>query len=353
MRLICVEEHAVDREIAEAAGPRLDAEAPYMRLQAAPGVGERPRDSGIRSQVHEMADALRLGGDLGDGRLRQMDEHGIDMQIVSYSSPAQLVPTGRAVPLARAANDRLAAAVAAAPHRLQGLAALPWQDPQAAADEARRAVTELGLCGVLILGRPDDGFLDAARHMDVLTAIADLGVPLFLHPFHPVPGVQASYYAGLRPQVSAQMSLGAWGWHHEAGVHLLRLILSGVFERLPGLQIVSGHWGEMVPFFLHRLDQILPVWLTGLQDTVSDIYRRHVWVTPSGIFDKAHFNFVRTTVGLDRIVWSVDYPFLGLDGTRAFLGELALPEADLRAVTHTNAERLFSLPSTPKVRGVP
>lgn len=345
MKLICVEEHAVDRAIDEAASDRLDQEAPYLRLQGASGGAAAPNNSTVRPLTVDGAEAIRLGSDLGAGRIQQMDEHGIDMQIVSYSDATQLVPGDQAVALARSANDRLAAAVAAHPDRLQGLAALPWQAPRDACAEAERAVTELGLRGVLILGRPGDDFLDAPRYADTLRTIDSLGVPLYVHPNVPVLAVQQAYYAGLGDEVSAHLSVSGWGWHHEAGVQLLRMILSGVFDRLPGLQVISGHWGEMVPFFLQRLDQVLPSSLTGLQQTISDTFRRNVWVAPSGIFHKAHFNFVREVVGLDRIVWAVDYPYLELEGTRAFLDELDLSESEMHQITHANAERLFHLPA--------
>jgi uncharacterized protein len=341
MTLICIEEHAIDQSIAEAAGPVLAREAPYMRMQSAssspmrPGPGRRP--------AVDIREALRLGADLGEERIRRMDEHGIDMQIVSWTSPIQLVPDDQAIGLCRAANDRLAQAVAAHPDRLQGMAALPWQLPAAAVDELDRAVTGLGLRGVLILGRPGAGFLDDPVYQPVLDQIAALRVPLYVHPFHPIPQVQQSYYAGFNDKVTAELSLGAWGWHHEAGIHVLRLILAGVFERLPGLQVISGHWGEMVPFYLSRLDDVLSPGDTRLSRTITEVYRSNVWVTPSGMFHRPQFDFVRAVVGLDRLIWSVDYPFLHLDGTRDFLDELDLTPEEREKITHLNAERLFRL----------
>ncbi|SFW70807.1 amidohydrolase family protein [Amycolatopsis australiensis] len=341
MTLICIEEHAVDRSIAEAAAPVLDREAPYLRRQSSsaspvrPGPGRRP--------AVDMAEAVRLGADLGPDRVRRMDEHGIDLQIVSWTSPIQLVPADRALPLCRSVNDRLARAVAARPDRLQGMAALPWQDPAAAVDELDRAVTELGLRGVLLLGRPGAGFLDDPRYLPVLERIAALEVPLYVHPFHPLPQVQQAYYAGFGEKVTAELSLGAWGWHHEAGVHVLRLILAGVFERLPQLQVISGHWGELVPFHLSRLDDVLSPGDTGLSRTITEVYRSNVWVTPSGMFHRPQFDFVRAVVGLDRVIWSADYPFLRLDGTREFLGELDVTPEEREKITHVNAERLFRL----------
>jgi predicted TIM-barrel fold metal-dependent hydrolase len=342
MTLICIEEHAVDQAIAEAAGPILAREASYMRAQSSssspvrPGPGRRPA-----VDIHE---AVRLGADLGQDRIRRMDEHGIDLQIVSWTSPIQLVPGDRAIALCRSVNDRLSEAVAAHPDRLQGLAALPWQRPAAAVDELDRAVTGLGLRGVLILGRPGAGFLDDPVYRPVLERIAALRVPLYVHPFHPVPQVQESYYAGFSEKVSAEFSLGAWGWHHEAGIHVLRLIFAGVFERFPDLQVISGHWGEMVPFYLSRLDDVLSPGDTGLSRTITEVYRSNVWVTPSGMFHRPQFDFIRAVVGLDRVIWSADYPFLHLDGTRQFLDDLDVTPGEREKITHGNAERLFRLP---------
>lgn len=341
MTLICIEEHAVDPAIAEAAGPALAREAPYMRLQSSssspvrPGPGRRP--------AVDIQEAFRLGADLGAERLRRMDEHGIDVQVVSWTSPIQLVPGDQAVELCRSANDRLAKAVAAHPDRLQGFAALPWQRPDAAVEELDRAVADLGLRGVLIVGRPGTGFLDDEAYQPVLDRIAALGVPLYVHPYHPVPQVQQAYYAGFNDKVTAELSLGAWGWHHEAGIHVLRLVLAGVFERLPGLQVISGHWGEMVPFYLSRLDDVLSPGDTGLSRTITEVYRSNVWITPSGMFHRPQFDFVRAVVGLDRVIWSVDFPFLHLDGTREFLDELDITAEEREKITHLNAERLFRL----------
>jgi len=342
MKLICIEEHAIDRPIAQAARPVLQCEAPYMGLQSSPdAILETPPAD--RPSLVEFSEAVKLADDLGDGRIRHMDEHGIDMQIVSYSSPIQLVPQEEAVTIARAANDRLAAAVAANPSRLRGFAALPWQNPHAAVDELDRATGELGLRGVMLAGRPGETFLDDGRYAPVLQRLNDLGLPLYLHPFYPLPQVQQAYYAGFRPEVSAMFSLGGWGWHHEAGIHVLRLILSGVFERYRDLQVISGHWGEMVPFYLQRLDDLLPPKLTGLSTTITDTYRNHVWVTPSGMFNEPHFEFIRAVIGIDRLIWSVDYPYLSLDGTRKFLDNLPITEDEAHQLAHRNAERLFRL----------
>jgi predicted TIM-barrel fold metal-dependent hydrolase len=342
MKLICIEEHAVDPEIGKAAQPALDVEAPYMGLVSSANAASTPRNS-HRPTLVRMDEALRLGTDLGEGRIRHMDEQGIDMQVVSYSSPAQLAPHDQAVPLTRAANDRLAEAITAHPGRLSGFAVLPWQDPGAAAAELDRAVTRLGLKGALIMNRPGPTFLDDPKYAPVLQKLNDLRVPLYVHPSHPLPQVQQAYYSGFSPEVTAQFSIAGWGWHHEAGVHVLRLILSGAFEKFPGLQVISGHWGEMVPFYLQRLDDVIPPKVTGLPHTISETYRSHVWVTPSGLFNLPHFEFIHTVIGADRIIWSVDYPYLTLDGTREFIDKLPVGDDDKDKITHRNAEKLFQL----------
>lgn len=342
MKIICIEEHAVDLDIVRASQPALRKQAPYFEHNGSTNASRRPRNPHRPTRM-PMTEAVALASDLGESRIREMDAQGIQMQVVSYTAPAQLVPAGEAVLLTRTANDRLAQAIARHPGRLSGFAALPWQDTRAAVDELSRSVHELGLKGVLLLGRPGEAFLDDPRYLPVLEKMHQLQVPLYVHPFHPVLAVQSSYYSGFSPEVSAELSLGAWGWHHEAGVHVLRLILSGLFEKLPNLRVISGHWGEMVPFYLERLDFVLPPELTSLPRTVSDYYRSNVWVTPSGMFDMPHFEFIHKVLGPDRVIWSTDYPYLTMDGAREFLLSLPIPEADRERIAHRNAQELLGL----------
>lgn len=265
MRIICIEEHALDPDIAKAAQPALQVEAPYIGLQSSvprPHLAERP-------SAVTMKEAVALGGDIGQGRIKAMDDYGIQMQVVSWVSPAQLVPADQAVSLTQAANDRLAKAIRANPTRLSGFAVLPWQQPAAAAAELDRSVSDLGLKGALLAGRPGATFLDDPQYAPVLQKLSDLQVPLYVHPFSPLPHVHEAYYSGFSPLVSAEFSLSAWGWHNEAGIHVLRLILSGTFEKFPALQVISGHWGEMVPFYLQRLDDVMPPKVTGLSGTTG------------------------------------------------------------------------------------
>jgi predicted TIM-barrel fold metal-dependent hydrolase len=202
MRLICIEEHATDAAIDKAARPGILAEAPYFGLMDTANAASAPRTP-HRPTMVALPEALELAADLGDGRIKHMDEQGIDMQVVSFGSIAQLAPADQSVALTRAANNRLAAAIAANPDRLSGFAVLPWQDPQAAAAELDRSVSELGLKGVLLIGRPGATFLDDPKYAPVLKKLSDLNVPLYAHPGIPLPDVQRAYYTGFSDEVSA------------------------------------------------------------------------------------------------------------------------------------------------------
>lgn len=343
MKIICVEEHTIDLPIVEAARPASLAEAGYMADWGS-RFTDRPDSFGDNlPHLQAPSSAVSLARDMGEGRITEMDKHGIDMQVVSYSSPLQLVPKDQAVQLARAANDRLAAACNANPSRLRGFATLPWQDPEAAAAELERAVKELRFVGTLLVGRPDETFLDDPRHEPVLAKLNELEVPIYVHPGFPLPQVREPYYGGLGKEVSARLSLFGWGWHHEAGIQVIRMMLAGVFDRHPQLRVINGHWGEMVPFYLQRMDDMLPPEATGLSRTISQTYRDHVYVTPSGMLNAPHFEFVHKVMGADRMIYAIDYPYLTMTGARTFLEELNISQADKEKIAFRNAEKLLRL----------
>ena len=341
MRIIAIEEHAFDAGLAKASEGAQAAEAGYLKALGGEAAEEPPLTD--RPSLSPFREIPGRAFDMGDGRIAEMDAHGIDMQVLSYSNPAQLAPAGEAAGLARAANDRLAAAVRAHPDRLAGFAILPWQDPQAAAIELERSVKELGLKGTLIVGRPGQVFLDDERYRPVLAMLDGLRVPLYVHPGVPLPQVQQSYYGGLDEAVTARLSLFGWGWHAEAGIQVIRMILSGTFDRYPGLQVISGHWGEMVPFYLQRMDDAMPRSLTGLSRSITETYRSQVFVTPSGMLNLPHFRFIHEVLGADRIIYSVDYPYLTNTGAREFLERLPVGDEDKEKIAHRNAEALLGL----------
>ncbi len=342
MRIIAIEEHVVDASIATATRASQAAEAGYL-ADLATGTGDKPPPSASRPYLLPVREMAPRAADVGAGRIAEMDAHGIDMQVLSYSNPLQLAAADQGVELARAANDRLAAAVQAYPDRFAGFATLPWQDPQAAAAELERAVRELGLKGTLLVGRPGQTFLDDERYEPVLAKLDELKVPLYVHPGVPLPQVQQPYYGGLSKAVTARLSLFGWGWHAEAGIQVIRMILSGKFDKFPGLQVISGHWGEMVPFYLQRMDDTMPPDLTGLSRTITQTYRSQVYVTPSGMLNLPHFEFIHKVLGADRIIYAVDYPYLTNTGTRDFLEQLPVSQDDREKIAHRNAEKLLHL----------
>ena len=341
MKIICIEEHGVDGAIAAALRQAATPDHAYFADWGS-RVKDKPADDS-RPWLIPAADSVELGLNMGAGRMAAMDKSGIDVQFLSYSNPTQFAPAEKAVDLARAANDRLADAIRANPDRFSGFATLPWQNPSAAAEELERAVTQLGLAGTLLVGRPGATFLDDPRYEHVLAKLDELGVPIYVHPGLPLSQVREPYYGGLDKEVSARLSLFGWGWHNEAGIQVIRMILSGQFERFSKLQVISGHWGEMVPFYLQRMDDTIPQEATRLSRTITETYRQHVYVTPSGMLNLPHFEFIYKVLGADRIIYSVDYPYLTLDGARSFLESLPISEEDKEKIAHRNAENLFRL----------
>ncbi|WOB24513.1 MULTISPECIES: amidohydrolase family protein [Xanthomonas] len=343
MKLICVEEHVLDPAIGQAAQARVRAEAPYLADWGRRVVDGRQVTDPSRPHVIAPAESARKALEMGASRLADMDAAGIDMQVLSYGGFPQLLPAADAIALNCAANDRLAEAVQSHPTRYAGFATLPWQAPDAAARELERAVKELGLKGALINGRPGHTFLDDTRYAPILAALDALKVPLYIHPGLPLPAVQAPYYGGLDSELSARLSMFAWGWHNEAGIQVVRMLLAGVFDRHRNLQVISGHWGEMVPFFLQRLEDSIPQQAAGLERSIVQTYREHVYVSPSGMLTLPHFQFVYALMGAQRILYSIDYPYQSLDGARAFIDNLPISDAEKALIAHGNAARLLRL----------
>jgi uncharacterized protein len=282
--------------------------------------------------------------DLAAGRLADMDAHGIDLQVISHVAPAaQALKGAEAQAGAREANDLLAAAVRAHPDRLAGFATLPTGDPAAAADELERATGELGFVGGLVnstLGA-NGAFLDDGRFEPLLDRFERLDVPLYLHPAPPSAALSEALYSGLDPAVAARLATGAWGWHAETGLHVLRMIATGVFDRHPGLRLIIGHCGEMLPFMLARIDAMLRVDTIAL--TPSEYFARNIWVTTSGLFSIPPVMCTVQVLGVDRVLFSVDYPFGSNAAGRALLDTLPLSPDDVAKIAGGNAERVLRL----------
>jgi predicted TIM-barrel fold metal-dependent hydrolase len=281
--------------------------------------------------------------DVDEQRLRAMDEGGIDIQVLSVVAPgSQQVPTEAAAELSRALNDRCAEAVAAHPDRFNALASLPTQDPAAAIVEVKRAITELGFCGVVINGHTHGRFLDAPEFDELLTTIEELEAPIYLHPTYPPQQVAEVYFSGLPGQTGSALSTAAWGWHAETGLHVLRLAAAGVFARHPKLQIVVGHMGENLPFSLMRADRVLSR-ANPEAPSVAEVIREHVHITICGYTTTPPLLCALQVFGADRIMFSSDYPFGDPAEHSKFLAEAPISPADRHKIAYRNAQRLFRL----------
>ncbi len=331
MRTITLEEHYATPAFMEGPGRQLKEQA--QAAQAHPLVA-----AGIATLMDQLCN-------LGDRRIADMDAAGIDVQVLSLTSPGvdQLDAT-EAVTLARESNDQLAEAVRRHPSRFAGFTTLPTAVPATAADELERTVSEHGFKGAMINGHVKGRYLDDQFFWPILERAEALAVPLYLHPTPPPQSVIAASYVGnFAPGVTAGLSSAAWGWHIETAIHVLRLILSGAFDRYPGLQLIIGHLGETLPFMLPRLDLSLPPQVTKLDRPISAYLRENVHYTFSGFNYTATFLDLLLEIGVDRIMFSADYPYSSMEQARTFLDQLPVSPADKERIAHGNAERLLRL----------
>jgi len=282
--------------------------------------------------------------DLGTTRLRDMDAGDIDLQVISHTAAVMgSPPAEESVRLAQQANDQLATSVVAHPTRFAGFATLPMTHPEAAADELERAVRSLGFKGTMINGTTNGRFLDDPSFLPILERAVALDVPIYVHPGLPPAPVWEAYYSGFDPAVNFSLATAGWGWHSEVGIHALRLILAGVFDRLPSLQIIIGHMGEMLPFMLARIQDVLTPMAKQLQRPVPEYFLQNFSITTSGFFTNPPLLLALQIMGADRILFSVDYPYSTNEQGRAFLESASISPADKEKISHLNAERLLKL----------
>jgi predicted TIM-barrel fold metal-dependent hydrolase len=331
IRTITLEEHYATPAFMEGPGRQIkdQAQAAHAHPQVAAGIAQ-------------LFDQLC---DLDERRIADMDAAGIDVQVLSLTAPGvEQLDATEAVALARDANDRLAGAVRRHPSRFAAFAALPTAAPDAAADELERMVREHGFKGALINGHSRGRYLDDAFFWPFLERADALQVPLYLHPTPPPQEVIAASYAGnYAPEVTVGLATAAWGWHIDTAVHILRLILSGAFDRYPSLQFIIGHLGEGLPFMLPRLELALPTEVTKLDRPIGAYLRENLHYTFSGFNYLPTFLDLLLQVGVDRIMFSADYPYASMAAARTFLDQLPVSPADKERIAHGNAERLLRL----------
>jgi 2,3-dihydroxybenzoate decarboxylase len=312
-----LEEHYWDREVAQ----HFTERGPEMRNPA------------LQEQLY----------DLGAGRIQKMDEAGIDVQVLSHGAPSvQRMAADVAIPVSKRANDGLKQAIGAHPGRLEAFAVVPTSDAKAGADELERAVTKLGFKGGMLHGLTKEGqFLDLKQFWPIYERAQALDVPIYLHPAVPHRAVIDAYYRDYLEQFPGLMT-AAWGFTVETATQGIRLVLSGVFEAYPRLKIILGHLGESLPFSAWRIDMALA--RPGNRSSAfRDCFREHFWITTSGNFSTPALMCCLLEMGADRIMFSVDYPFVpNPPGVRWMEGLPVSPE-DKQKILSGNAKRLLRI----------
>ncbi len=314
--VIALEEHFVDPAVTAASGGGGAANSMYARLL--------PR-------LH----------DLGELRLKEMDEAGIDFQVISHGPSAiQQVPAELSVKIAKAANDLLHQAVLRHPKRFAGFAALPMPDPAAAADELERCVTRLGFKGAMIHGRTQGRFHDDRKFWPVFERAQALDVPIYVHPGPPHEAMAEAYYNDYVKDFPA-LSNAAWGYTIDTASQVLRLILSGLFEAYPRLNMIVGHLGEAMPFLVDRVDESINRGPKKI--AFKDIFCNNFYITTSGHFSTPALTCSLMEMGIDRVLFSIDWPFVENKPGTQWMEIVPLSREDKEKICNGNARRLLKM----------
>lgn len=328
MRVVALEEHFSVPAAVKRIDPAVIKRRGYQSRRVAP---DRPNP-------------LELLPEIGERRFKSMEEAGVTVQVLSNNGPGpDLVPGAEGVAMAREINDYLAGVIAQHPQRFAGFAVLPTQSPDACAVELERTVKQLKFVGAMVHGTTEGRFLDHPSYDGLLAAAVEIDVPIYIHPHLAPAPVREAYYAGLEQGAGRALEAAGWGWHSETAIHILRMVLAGTLDKHPKLKIIIGHMGEMLPVMLARIDQVFALDTGHLKRPVSRAILDQVWITTSGIFTEPPFLAALQTFGIDRIMFSVDYPY-ALDAKgREFLNGCALAPADMEKLTHGNADALLKL----------
>ncbi len=282
--------------------------------------------------------------DLGQERIAAMDAGAVDMQVLALpSSGFEKIPSDTATHVVHNANDELAEAIKRYPTRFAGFASLNLQDVSTAVREFERCIQQLGFHGAMIHGHTGGAFLDDARFLPIWEAASTLQVPIYLHPAPPPRPVFEAYYTALPGDCGQALSINGWGWHAELGMHVLRLILSGLFDRFPAQQVIIGHMGEDLPFSLVRAATVLGPAAKHLKRPIAEYFHSNIHVTSSGYFSQPPFLCALQVVGIDRLMYSVDYPFSANTTGKAFLDAISVSPSDREKFMGGNAQRLLKL----------
>jgi 2,3-dihydroxybenzoate decarboxylase len=275
--------------------------------------------------------------DVDDGRIAAMDSDGIDFMVLSQTTPGVQIETdtAKATRIAREANDFLAERIQRHSARFGGFAHLALQDPAGAADELERCVRQLGFVGAMINGHTNGAYLDEDRFTPFWERVVALDVPVYLHPAdsYDSPRVYRD-----RPEISG----GVWAWNCETSAHALRLLMGGTFERYPAT-LILGHMGETIPFYLWRIDSRATLMAPQLKCRPSEIIRRHLVVTTSGVCSNAALRCKIDEMGIDRVLFSTDYPYEDSKLHVDWIDSAPLSDDERAKICHENATRILKL----------
>lgn len=310
----------------------MPADRDNLPMGAEPG-SDRERRSGVEVGVELL--------DLGQRRLAAMDAAGINMQVLSLNQPGcQALPPAAAVSLARDANDLLFETIKRHPQRFAGLAAVPTGDPAASVLELERAVTRLGFKGAMINGYTDGSFLDDKKYWPIFECAHALEIPIYLHPREPHPQAMATYFGGY-----PDMAFAVWGFALDTCSHFLRLVFAGVFDAYPKLTFILGHMGEGLPFWLHRMDDHsrLAVARRGLKRTLAQYLTENLVITCSGNFSTPALVCSVMALGVDNVLFAVDWPYESNRAATDFLKQLPFSPHEIEKIAHLNATRVLRL----------
>ena len=313
--------------------PPLIALEEHYLSDTIPALAERYK--GFPSSIQEKLKSL------GDERIKDMDSGELTLQVLSHA------PINLSAEQCRLVNDGLAEQCRKYPKRFVGFATLPMSEPIAAADELERTVKEFGFVGALVNNHVEGAFFDDEKYWPVFERAVELDVPIYIHPTFASDDMLEHYKGNYDLKTALALSAYSWGWHTETGLHILRLFASGLFDKMPSLKIVIGHMGEMLPF---AFDRILPqsrIWGANRQRDLKTVWHENIYITTSGYFTLAPMACLLKVSNIDRILYSVDYPFSmndkGLDFVKK-LQESGLVDAEqLDKICYKNAEKLLKV----------
>ncbi len=301
----------------------------------------------MTSQSERAQHIMRCLQDLDQVRLQHMDEAGIDRQVIAITAPGvQVMDKGTAVSIARLANDQLAEAVRRHPTRFTGMIAIAPQDPTAAAKEIERGVTQLGMKSVIINSHTQGEYLSDPKFWDIFAAAEAHGVPIYLHPNSMPRNMIASFQeCGLDGAI--------YGFGVETGMHALRIMTAGVFDRFPKLQMIIGHMGEALPFWAYRLDYMHRATVASnrypsvkpIQRKPSEYLRENFYITNSGVAWEPAIKFTQSVVGVDRVLYAMDYPYQYAPEEVTMMDNMQMSDEDKKKFFQTNAEKVFGIAS--------